>query len=409
MPHRSERRWRDVARSTGLLTEDGGVRPTIFTEMSALAARTGSLNLGQGFPDSDGPAWVRQAAIDAIRAGANQYPPGPRIPLLRRAIADHQQRHYGLQVDPDHEVLVTTGATEALAAAILALCGPGDDVVTLEPFYDSYAAAVALAGASHVAVPLRLTDEGFRLDSAALQAAVTDRTALIVLNSPHNPTGMVLTPTELTVIAEVARRHDVIVITDEVYEHLVFGALAHLPLATLPDMAERTLTISSSGKSYSLTGWKIGWIIGPRALVSAVQTVKQFLTFTTGAPFQPAIAAALANDEFPRWLAGDLARRRDLLVAGLRSLGLPVYVPDGTYFVIADAAPWGAASGLELCRRLPVEAGVAAVPVSAFCLPDHAGPFRDLVRFTFVKDDQTLSAAVQRLAGWAGRGDAPAS
>lgn len=390
-------RWRDVARATGLLSPDGAVAPTIFAEMSALAVRTGSINLGQGFPDVDGPDYIKGAAKQAIDDGHNQYPPGDGIPELRRAVAEHQRRHYGLLVDPDTEVLVTTGATEALTASILALAGPGDEVMTLEPFYDSHAAAIALAGATHV--PVALTSE-LRLDAGALRAAASERTRIIVVNSPHNPTGTVLTRDELAAIADVARERDAVVVTDEVYEHLTFDGAVHVPMATLPGMAERTLTISSSGKTFSLTGWKVGWVHGPAELVTAVRTVKQFLTYVSGAPFQPAIARALADDETPRALAASLAARRDLLCEGLTSAGFDVTVPQGTYFVVADGAPLGFDDGHELCRRLPELAGVVAVPVSAFCREGSTAyaRLRSSVRFTFVKREEVLREAAARLA-----------
>jgi N-succinyldiaminopimelate aminotransferase len=392
-------RWRDVARSAGLLGPDGVPRPTIFAEMSALAARTGAINLGQGFPDVDGPESVKRVAAEAIAAGANQYPPGPGIPVLRHAVAEHQQRHYGLAPDPDTEVLVTTGATEALAAAVLALTEPGDEVLTLEPFYDSYAAVIGLAGARHTTAPLAATPQGFRLDADALRAAVTDRTRIILLNTPHNPTGAVLTRDELAVVLEVAERHDCVVVTDEVYEHLTYDGVRHVPFATLPGAAGRTLTISSAGKTFSFTGWKIGWLHGPEPLVTAVRTVKQFLTYTSGAPFQPAIADALSDDETPRALADSLAARRDLLCSGLVSAGFEVVVPQGTYFVVADGAPLGFDDGIALCRELPALAGVVAVPVSAFCTPGSttARALASRVRFTFVKREDVLREAVDRL------------
>ncbi|HWJ85939.1 MAG TPA: aminotransferase class I/II-fold pyridoxal phosphate-dependent enzyme [Cellulomonas sp.] len=400
-------RWRDVATATGLLGPDGSVRATVFAEMSALAARTGAINLGQGFPDVDGPESVARAAADAIAAGANQYPPGPGIPELRHAIAEHQRRHYGIDVDADREVLVTTGATEALAAAVLALAGPGDEVLTLEPFYDSYAAVVAMAGATHTTAALRATPDGFRLDEAALTAAFTDRTRIVLLNTPHNPTGTVLTRDELAVVARLAQQHDAIVLTDEVYEHLTLPGAAgrpeHVPVATLPGMAGRTLTVSSAGKTLSFTGWKIGWVTGPEHLVTAVRTVKQFLTYVSGAPFQPAVAFALGDPGVAAWvdeLAVSLAARRDLLCDGLTAAGFDVVRPDGTYFVLADAAGLGYADGAALCRDLPTLAGVVGVPVTAFT---HAGSsadaaLRSWVRFTFVKREQVLREAVGRLA-----------
>lgn len=396
-------RWRSVAAATGLLDPSGTVRSTVFAEMSALAARTGAINLGQGFPDVDGPPSVARAAADAIAAGANQYPPGTGIPELRAAVVDHQRRHYGLVPDVDTEVLVTTGATEALTAAVLALTGPGDEVVTLDPFYDSYAAAIALAGATHVTVPLVPGPDGFRLDVAALAAAVNDRTRLILLNTPHNPTGTVLTRDELTAVANAAVRHDVVVLTDEVYEHLVYDGAVHVPVATLPGMAERTLTVSSAGKTLSFTGWKIGWVTGPADLVTAVRTVKQFLTYVSGAPFQPAVAFALTDPGVEAWvreLATSMARRRDLLCDGLRAAGFDVVVPRGTYFVLADAGPLGYDDGTRLCRELPALTGVVAVPVGAFT---HAGSaterrLRSWVRFTYVKRTEVLEQAAGRLA-----------
>lgn len=394
-------RWQQVAAASGLLDADGTVRATVFAEMSALAARTGALNLGQGFPDVDGPAPVARAAADAILAGVNQYPPGPGIAPLRTAVATHQRTRYGLAVDPETEVLVTTGATEALAAAVLALVSPGDEVLTLEPYYDSYAAVVALAGATHTTAPLRATPDGFRLDVEALAAAVTPRTRLLLLNSPHNPTGAVLRREELAAVARLAVAHDLLVVTDEVYEHLVFG-VEHVPLATLPGMAGRTLTVSSSGKTFSFTGWKIGWVTGPAELVTAVRTVKQFLTYVSGAPFQPAVAQALTDPAALAWvddLVASLTARRDLLGAGLRDAGFDVVRPDGTYFVLADAAPLGATDGVEFCRDLPARAGVVGVPVSAFTRPGTAAhdALRTWVRFTFVKRREVLEDAAERL------------
>jgi N-succinyldiaminopimelate aminotransferase len=403
-----DRPWRRIAAATGLLSADGQVRPTIFAEMSALANRTGALNLGQGFPDTDGPAEVARAAADAIMAGHNQYPPGAGIPALLGAVAAHQHRSYGLELDPDTQVLITTGATEAIAAAVLALVGPGDEVLTLEPFYDSYAAVIALAGAAHTTVPLVAGPGGFRLDETALRAAVTDRTRLILLNSPHNPTGTVLTGDELASIAAVARAHDLLVLTDEVYEHLTYGA-PHVPIATLPQMAERTLTVSSSGKSLSFTGWKIGWVSGPADLITAVRTVKQFLTYVSGAPFQPAVADALGDPQVAAWvadLATSLARRRDLLCEGLERAGFTVVVPQGTYFVLADAAPLGYADGAELCRALPRLAGVVGVPAGAFTRAGSATEtaLASWIRFTFVKQTPVLTEAVERLGRWANAG-----
>ena len=395
-------RWRDVARASGLASPDGSARPTIFAEMTALAQRTGAANLGQGFPDSDGPAWIREIAAAAIRDGVNQYPPGRGAPELRRAVAAHQLRRYGIELDPEREVLVTAGATEAIAAAVLALAGLGDEVVTLEPFYDSHAAAIAMAGATHVTVPLVPGPDGFRLDTAALGTAVSERTRIILVNTPHNPTGTVLSRPELQLIADAARRADALVVTDEVYEHLTFDGVTHTPIAALPGMAERTLTISSAGKTFSLTGWKIGWVAGPAELIEAVTAIKQFLTYSGGAPFQPAIARALVDgDPDIAALRDSLSARRDLLVAGLRDAGFELVVPAGTYFVCADATPFLAEGddGAAFARALPERAGVATVPVSAFCREGSATSqaLAPWVRFTFVKDEQTLRTAVERL------------
>ena len=396
-------RWREVAGAAGLLDQDGNAQPTIFAEMSALALRTNSANLGQGFPDEDGPEWIRELAITAIRAGVNQYPPGRGTPELRRAIAKHQAKHYSITLNPDSEVLVTTGATEAIAAALIALTGPGDEVITLEPFYDSHAASIAMAGATHVTVPLLPRNGRFELDLRTLEGAVSDRTKAILVNTPHNPTGTVLSAAELDAIAELAAQHDLVVITDEVYEHLVFDEAKHLPLASRPGMAERTLTISSSGKTFSLTGWKIGWITGPAELIDAVLAVKQFLTFTSGAPFQSAIAQALLEgDADIQELRTILANRRDVLIAGLSAAGFDTIRPDGTYFVCADASPFLSEElpdGAAFARWLPEHIGVACVPLSAFCAEGSpaASELANWVRFTFVKRDDTLNTAIERL------------
>ena len=392
--------WQSVARSIGLMSDDGSVAATIFAEMSALAARTGAVNLGQGFPDVDGPPEAKEAAIAAIRAGRNQYAPGDGVPELREAVAAHQRRRYDLDLDPATEVLVATGATEGIAASVLALTGPGDEVITLEPFYDVHAACVALSGATHLTAPLRPHDGAFRLDVEALRAVASPRTRMIIINTPHNPTGTVLSREELEAIATVARERDAVVVTDEVYEHLVYDDARHIPIATLPGMRERTLTVSSSGKTFSFTGWKIGWVCGPADLITAVRTVKQFLTFSSGTPFQPAIAQVLADDDVPRVLAASLAERRDLVCEGLRTAGLDVAVPAGTYFVTADASPLGFDDGVDLCRRLPDLVGVVAVPVSAFCAPGSptADALRSWVRFTYVKERATLVEGMNRLA-----------
>lgn len=372
-----------------------GIPPTIFTSMSALASRTGALNLGQGFPDVDGPPQVIEAAVEALRGGANQYAPGPGVPALREAIARHQQRHYGIDLDPDSEVVVTTGCTEAVAAALLGLVDPGDEIVVLEPYYDSYLAMIQMAGGVRRPVTLRPPD--FRLDPAELAGAVTGRTRFVLLNTPHNPTGTVLTEGELQAVADIARERDLVVITDEVYEHLVYDGRRHVPIATLPGMSERTLTLSSAGKSYSFTGWKVGWATGPAELVAAVLSAKQWLTFTSGAPLQPAVARALDEcPEFPVELAAGLEARRDLLCAGLAGAGIPATVPQGTYFATTDVGHLGWRDGLELCLALPERAGVVAIPAQAFYDDPDAG--RHLVRWAFCKEPAVIEEGVRRLA-----------
>jgi N-succinyldiaminopimelate aminotransferase len=366
---------------------------TIFAEMSALALETGAINLGQGFPDTDGPAEVKQAAIDAIEAGHNQYPPGIGVPVLREAVAAHQGRFYGLDYDAETEVLITAGATEAIAASLLALCGPGDEVVTFEPYYDSYAASIAMAGATRRVVTLQPPDYGF--DADALRAAITPRTKLLLLNSPHNPTGKVFTRAELDVVATLAREHDLLVVTDEVYEHLVFEG-EHIPIATLPEMRERTVTISSGGKTFSFTGWKVGWICAQPALVNAVKTAKQFLTYVNAGPFQYAIALGLGlPDDYFAGFTADMREKRDRLCAGLTDAGFDVFRPQGTYFVTADIRPFGATDGLAFCRELPHRAGVVAVPTVVFYDDVDAGA--PLVRFACCKRMDVLDEASTRL------------
>ena len=374
------------------------IPPTIFSEMSALALRTGAINLGQGFPDVDGPPTVIAAAVAALESGANQYAPGIGVPALRQAIARHQQRNYGLDIDPDTEVVVTTGCTEGIAASMLGLVDPGDEVVLLEPYYDSYVAMIAIAGGVRRPVTLRAPD--YRLDVEALRSAVSPRTRLILLNSPHNPTGTVLTRAELQAVADVAIEHDLIVVTDEVYEHLVFDdALSnegHVPLATLPGMRERTLTLSSAGKSYSFTGWKVGWATGPARLVRAVLEAKQWLTFTSGSPLQPAVAHALDHEPlWPRELAASLQSRRDLLVAGLAHAGLQARVPEGTYFATTDISHLGWPDGKTFCLALPERAGVVAIPNQVFY--DDKSEGGQLVRWAFCKEAELITAGVERL------------
>ncbi|TIC83566.1 pyridoxal phosphate-dependent aminotransferase [Nocardioides sp. GY 10113] len=370
---------------------------TVFAEMSALAVRTGSVNLGQGFPDSEGPPEVIAAAVRALRTGHNQYAPGIGVPALRHAIARHQRRHYGLDLDPDSQVTVTTGCTEAIAAAILGLVDPGDEVVVLEPYYDSYTAMLEFAGGVRRPVTLRAPD--FRLDPDELAAAVTPRTRLILLNTPHNPTGRVLDAEEMAAVARVAIEHDLVVVTDEVYEHLTFDR-PHIGLATLPGMAERTLTLSSAGKSYAVTGWKVGWATGPADLVGAVTAAKQWLSYTSGAPLQPAVAVALdEHPDFPAEVAARLAEQRDVLSAGLADAGLTPYRSEGTYFVTTDVGHLGWASGREFCLALPERAGVVAVPSEVFYDdPDAPGSGRHLVRWAFCKRPEVLAEAAARLA-----------
>ncbi|WP_375537863.1 pyridoxal phosphate-dependent aminotransferase [Streptomyces sp. Amel2xB2] len=381
---------------------------TIFAEMSALAVRTGAINLGQGFPDTDGPEEVREAAVRALRDGrGNQYPPGPGVPELRTAIAAHQRRWYGqlgLDPDPETEVLVTAGATEAITAALLALVEPADEVIALEPYYDSYAAAIAMAGGTRVPVTLRpdAASGTFRLDLDELRDAVTDRTRLILLNTPHNPTGTVLSREELTAVAELCVERGLLAVTDEVYEHLVYEG-EHLPLASFPGMRERTVTISSSGKTFSFTGWKVGWVTATPALVGAVRSAKQFMTYVSAGPFQYAVAEALAlPDSYYTGLREDLRAQRDLLSRGLAEAGFGVFRAPGTYFVTTDIRPLGETSGIDFCLALPERCGVVAVPTQVFY--DHQEAGAPFVRFAFCKRPQVLADAAVRLKGAAAGG-----
>ena len=393
--------WQRAALGANLLGQDGGLGVTIFEEMTTLALQTGAINLGQGFPDEDGPAEVRAAAQAAIAAGANQYAPGKGILELREAVAAHQERFYGLAPDPQAEVIITTGATEGIAASLLALTGPGDEVLTFEPFYDSYGAIIGLSGATHVTAPLLAPD--FLPDMEALESAFSGRTKVVLLNNPHNPTGAVFPREVLQRVVDLARKHDCLIITDEVYEHLTFG-VSHIPVATLPGAAERTVTISSAGKTFSFTGWKIGWLTGPEHLVSAIRTVKQFLTYSSGTPFQSAIATALAlPDDFYAGVAATLRHKRDILSEGLRAAGFDVFTPQGTYFVNVDTAPLGISDSVDLARRLPALVGVAAIPVPVFCHPHGAERTRSLLRFAFCKKVEVLEEAAGRLAGLRGK------
>ena len=388
--------WRRTAQGAGLLGADGTISASIFAEMSALAMRTGAINLGQGFPDEDGPAMVLEAARQAISDGVNQYPPGRGTPVLLEAIARHQQRFYGLTVDPGTEVLVTAGATEALAATLLALLEPGDEVVTFEPFYDAYGGLIALAGGVHRTVRLHSPD--FQPDLDELAAVVTDRTRVILINNPHNPTGTVFTRETLELVVALAHKHDALIVTDEVYEHLTFG-VTHLPVATLPGARERTVTISSAGKTFSTTGWKVGWLSAPAAIVTAILAVKQFLTYVNGAPFQPATAIGLdLPDSYFTGIATDLQAKRDVLASGLNAAGFTLTAPQGSYFIVADAAAIGHPDAVEFCRALPDLAGVVGIPITAFCLPEHKAQYASLVRFAFCKRVDVLEEAATRLA-----------
>ena len=387
-------------RNHGLVPRLQPFTSTIFAEMTALAARTGAVNLGQGFPDTDGPAGMLEVARSAIASGHNQYPPGSGIPELRNAVAEQRAACYGLVHDPDTEVLVTVGATEAISAALLALVGQGDEVLLIEPYYDSYPAAVALAGATRRCVPLVADGDRFAVDLDALAGAITPATKALLLNSPHNPTGTVLRRCELAALAALAVEHDLLVITDEVYEQLVFDGAPHLPIATFPGMAQRTLSVSSAGKTFSVTGWKIGWVCGPAHLVAAVRAVKQFLTFVGGAPLQPAVAHALRAEH--GWVAQHRAALQDKqrrLAAGLRAAGFGVLRSEGTYFICADIRPLGYCDGVEFCRDLPDRTGVVAIPVQVFV--DDPAQWRHLVRFAFCKRDEVLDEAIARLqAHW---------
>jgi N-succinyldiaminopimelate aminotransferase len=381
---------------------------TVFAEMSALAARVGAVNLGQGFPDEDGPPGMLKAAQDAIAEGVNQYPPGMGIAPLRQAIAAQRKRHFGIEYDPDTEVLVTVGATEAIAAAVLGLVEPGSEVILIQPFYDSYSPVVAMASAQRVVVPLVPDGAGFALDVDALRRAVTPRTKALIVNSPHNPTGLVLTEAELVAIAELAVAADLLVIADEVYEHLVFDDSRHLPLADFDGMAGRTVTISSAAKMFNCTGWKIGWACAPAELIVGVRAAKQYLSYVGGAPFQPAVAHALnTEDAWTAELRASLQQRRDRLATGLTKIGFSVHHSSGTYFLCADPRPLGYDDSTTFCAALPEKVGVAAIPMSAFCDPaaEHARIWNHLVRFSFAKRNETLDEAIRRLAALA---DGPA-
>jgi N-succinyldiaminopimelate aminotransferase len=387
--------WARAANGANLLGDDGRLGLTIFEEVTALAQQHSAVNLGQGFPDEDGPREILDAARAAIAGGANQYAPGQGLPVLREAVAAHQERFYGLQLDPRTDIIVCTGATEAIAAAILAFAGPGDEVLTFEPFYDSYGAVIGLAGATHTTAPLLAPD--FQPDPADLEAAFSERTRIVVVNNPHNPTGSVFGREALELIVQLAERHGAIIVTDEVYEHLTFGN-GYVPIASLPGAAGRTLSISSAGKTFSVTGWKVGWLSGPAELVAQVRTVKTFLTYTSGTPFQGAVALGLGlPDEFFSSTAATLLTKRDLLGEGLRAAGFEVFEPEGTFFTMVDAAPLGIDDATELARRLPALIGVAAIPVAMFCHEEGAMRNRSLLRFAFCKKFDVIEEGARRL------------
>lgn len=373
---------------------------TIFAEMTKLAIEHDAVNLGQGFPDFDGPDFLHEAAIEAIREGKNQYCPTGGVPELAAAIGRHQERFWGLPGSAD-EVTVYAGATEAIFASLMALCDPGDEVVLFEPFYDSYLASIAMAGGSARVVTLRPPepDAGpeapFRYDPAELEAAITDRTRIILLNTPHNPTGKVWTREELDHLAGLCREHDLLLLSDEVYEHLVFDG-EHVPPASLPGMRERTVTISSAGKTFSVTGWKIGWTVAPAEITRSLRAAHQFITFCNGTPFQHAVAQALgAGDGYYEGFLAAYRARRDRLCAGLEEVGFRVHRPHGTYFVLADIRPLGFEDTESFCRMLPETVGVVGIPPTSFYA--HPDEGRHLVRFAFCKTDAVLDEAVRRL------------
>ena len=379
-----------------------GFGTTIFAEMSALALKTESINLGQGFPDTDGPKEVADAAVHAILNGPNQYPPLPGQPGLRNAISEHQKRFYDLTWDPDTEVLVTAGATEAIAATILALCDTGDEVITFEPTYDSYSATIKMAGA--IEKPVLLNAPDFSFDLAALTAAISPQTRAILVNTPHNPTGKVFTREEMESIAALAIEHDLVVITDEVYEHMVFDG-EHIPMAGLDGMRERTVSISSAGKTFAFTGWKVGWVTAIPELRNAVMTAKQFLTFVSAGPLQPAVETGLRLDrDYFDGLCSELQQKRDRLQAGLEAAGFDVLPCQGTYFLTADIRSVAERNDLpktsvEFCLALPEAVGVVAVPSEVFYKTREAG--RHFIRFAFCKQDELLDEAIQRLGALA--------
>ncbi|MBP2374474.1 aminotransferase class I/II-fold pyridoxal phosphate-dependent enzyme [Paeniglutamicibacter psychrophenolicus] len=388
--------WQRMAAGANLLSPNGDLGVTIFEEITALAAKHQAINLGQGFPDTDGPGVFKAMAAQGISGHLNQYAPGSGILPLRMAISDHQKRFYGLDVNPENEVVVTTGATEAIAAAILAFVKPGDEVITFEPYYDSYGATIGLAGGVHKTVALNAPD--FQPGLTELRKSFNARTRVVVLNNPHNPTGAAFGRELLAEIVALAKQHDCLIVSDEVYEHLTFG-FSHIPIATLPGAWDRTITISSVGKTFSFTGWKVGWATGPAELIAAVRTVKQFLSYSSGTAFQPAVAEALASQTgFFTDFAKDLGDRSEVLAKGLESAGMTVYRPQGTYFIVADVAPLGFDNALELARQMPEKIGVAGIPLSVFCHEEAAERTRTLMRFAFCKKPELLIEASRRLS-----------
>lgn len=372
-----------------------GIGTTIFSVMSALAAEHGAVNLGQGFPDEDGPLSIREAAAKALIEGPNQYPPMPGLPALRQAIARHSKRHYDLDFDWQSEIVVTSGATEAISDCLMALLSPGDEAILIDPAYDSYRPIVAAMGAR--AVGVKLDEDGWRLPLAAIEAAVSPKTRLALINSPHNPSGRVFDRSELEGLAAIVRKHNLLLICDEVYEHLTFDGVAHIPMITLPGMRERTVRVGSAGKIFSFTGWKIGWISGPAALIGTVMKAHQFITFTTNPALQIGVAHGLDHEQ--AWymaLAPQLQERRDSLVAGLRKAGFRTMPCEGTYFVTADFSPLGSnEDDIAFARRMTVEHGVTPIPLSVFYGEE---PPRRFIRFAFCKTQATIDKAVAKLS-----------
>ncbi|MBN9643507.1 aminotransferase class I/II-fold pyridoxal phosphate-dependent enzyme [Corynebacterium mendelii] len=382
-----------------LVSRLDGFSETIFATMTNLAVSRGAINVGQGFPDEDGPQSMLDEACRQIAAGNNQYSPGRGEMILRQAVATDRGLSTGMEVDPESQVLITVGATEAITATVLALVEPGREIIVVEPYYDAYAAAAALAGARLVPVALELDDDGFHLDPAALAAAVTRDTAMIIINTPHNPTGIVLEEQQLKAIADIAIAHDLLVLVDEVYEKLVYDGRRHLPLAAIDGMAGRTITVSSAAKCLNVTGWKTGWAIGQPDVIDAVAKAKQFLTFVGCTPVQPAVAHALLNErEWMARLCASMQSRRDQLSAALVQAGFRVYPTGGGYFIVADAAPLGVDDAAHFVTTTLIDHGIAAIPVSPFASSGNRHRFDSLVRFAFCKKEQTIAEAAAVLS-----------